>query len=258
MIYHPTGYYTSDLLTSPHGFSTRVGGVSELSHLASMNFTTSTGDSEENVAKNYEIFLSSLGLAPHSRVSASQIHSTRVRYVTSADCGRVFDDCDGFVTDQVGVTLIVKTADCVPILMEDAKAGVVGAVHAGWRGTVGGIALSCVAEMQKLGATLANIRIAVGACIHDCCFEVQSDFIEAVSAMRGEAFADAHIYRRDRRRFADLVRMNRTLLTDAGIAPESIEFSPDCTCCAPQLYHSHRFTKGRRGVMAAAIALNER
>lgn len=118
------GHFTSTMIGIPHGFSTRQGGVSTLEHLASMNFTLSTGDSEENVAKNYEIFLSSLGLDPESRVSASQIHSTRVRYVTEADRGRVFDDCDGFVTDRKNVTLIVKSADCLPILMADEKAGV--------------------------------------------------------------------------------------------------------------------------------------
>lgn len=255
MTYHTPGYFASSLLTVPHGFSTRKGGVSRLDHLASMNFTTSTGDSEANVAANYEIFLTALGLDPESRVSAYQIHSTRVRYVTEADRGRVFDDCDGFVTDRVGVTLIVKSADCVPILMADERAGVVAAVHAGWRGTVGGIAPNAVAEMLKRGATLDHIRIAIGACIHDCCFEVQRDFIEAVTDLRGKSFADTHIYRREGRFYADLVSMNRALLRGAGIADESIDLSPDCTCCHPDLYHSHRYTQGRRGVMAAAIAL---
>lgn len=255
MTYHPAGYFTSSLITLPHGFSTREGGVSTLEHLASMNFTTSTGDSNENVAKNYEIFLTSLGLDPKGRVSASQIHSTRVRYVTEDDRGRVFDDCDGFVTDRAGVTLIAKTADCVPILLADEQAGVIAAVHAGWRGTVGGIAPNAVAEMLKLGATRENIRIAIGACIRDCCFEVQRDFIDAVTAIRGEAFANAHIYCREGRFYADLMRMNCTLLYEAGISPESIDLSPDCTCCAPARYHSHRYTHGKRGTMAAAIGM---
>lgn len=255
MTYHSAGYFTSSLITLPHGFSTREGGVSTLDHLASMNFTASTGDSEANVAKNYEIFLSSLGLAPDSRVSASQIHSTHVRYVTEEDCGKVFGDCDGFVTDRKGVTLIAKTADCVPILMADEKAGVIAAVHAGWRGTVGGIAPNAVFQMQKLGASLENIRIAIGACIHDCCFEVQEDFVQAVTALRGAAFAQMHIYRREGRIYADLPRMNRTLLHEAGIADAAIDLSPDCTCCAPTRFHSHRFTHGRRGVMAAAIGM---
>lgn len=255
MIYHPHGHFTSSLLTLPHGFSTRAGGVSLLPHLASMNFTTSTGDSEENVAKNYAILLSALGLEPESRVSASQIHSTRVRYVTEADRGRVFDDCDGFVTDRKGVTLIAKTADCVPILMEDAVAGVIGAVHAGWRGSVGGIAPNAVAEMVKLGATLENIRVAIGACIHPCCYEVQADFVDAVSALRGESFAKAHIHAREGSLYADLPSMNYALLTRAGIKSESIDISRDCTCCRSELYHSHRHTRGHRGVMAAAIGM---
>lgn len=255
MTYHPAGHFTSSLIHLPHGFSTRAGGVSTLDHLASMNFTTSTGDSDANVAKNYELFLTALGLEPESRVSASQIHSTRVRYVTEADRGRVFDDCDGFVTDRKGVTLIAKTADCVPILMADERAGVIAAVHAGWRGTVGGIAPNAVAEMLKLGATLENIGVAIGASIRECCFEVQNDFIEAVGALRGNAFAEAHIHSREGRLYADLVGMNRALLRQAGIADGAIDVSPDCTCCAPALFHSHRFTHGKRGAMAAAIGM---
>lgn len=255
MIYHATGYFTSSLISLPHGFSTRMGGVSTLDHLASMNFTTSTGDSEENVAKNYEIFLSGLGLAPESRVSAVQIHSNKVRYVTEADRGRVFEQCDGFVTDQKGVTLVVKTADCVPILMADERAGVIAAVHAGWRGTVDGIVVSALAEMVRRGAELERIRVAIGACIHDCCFEVQRDFIEAVTKCRSEDFANEHIRCREGRYFADLVGMNHALLMKVGVLPDAVDLSPDCTCCHPRLYHSHRFTKGRRGTMAAAIAL---
>ncbi len=261
MIYHEKpgapGYFTSELLTVPHGFSTRRGGVSTLPYLSSLNFTVSTGDSNENVVENYNRFLTALGLPPDSRVSASQTHSSVVRQVTEADRGRVFDDCDGFCTACPGVTLIVKSADCVPILFADADAGVIGAVHAGWKGTVNGIAPHCVAEMVKLGASVERIRVAVGACIHECCYEVKADFVETVTALRGAAFADRHILSREGRRYADLAGMNCALLTEAGISAEAIEASPDCTCCYPALYHSHRATGGRRGVMAAAIALKK-
>lgn len=254
----PMIFSASDAITVPHGFSTRSGGVSTLDHLASMNFTTTTGDSKANVAENYRIFLSALGLDPTSRVSSHQIHSAKVRYVTESDGGKVFDDCDGFVTDRPGITLIVKSADCVPILFADSKKGVIAAVHAGWRGTVGGIAAVAVSEMLKLGASIENIRIAIGPCIHDCCFEVQRDFVDAVTAIRGFAFADAHIHPRGSSYFADLVSMNVALLTEAGIATEQIAISADCTCCAPYIYHSHRATEGKRGVMAAAIGMPDR
>lgn len=248
-------YAASDTIAVPHGFSTRTGGVSTLDHLATMNFTVNTGDSEANVEENYRVFLSALGLAPETRVSAHQIHSTRVRYVTEADRGTLFDDCDGFVTDRPGVTLVAKTADCVPILFADANAGVIAAVHAGWRGTVGGIARNAVSEMLRLGASLENVRVAIGACIHDCCFEVQSDFVEAVIAASGGAFADAHIRRKGGSLYADLVGMNCALLAESGIAPAQIDVAADCTCCSPFLYHSHRATGGKRGAMAAAIGL---
>ncbi len=248
-------YNLSDQIAFPHGFSTRTGGVSTLEHLATLNFTVTTGDSEANVSENYRIFLSALGLAPESRISSHQIHSDRVRYVTEADRGVTFDDCDGFVTDRPGVSLVVKTADCVPILLADSKAGVIAAVHAGWRGTVAGIAQNALSEMVKLGASLADIRVAIGPCIHDCCFEVQSDFVDAVTAARGTAFANAHVRRRGGAWYADLVGMNLALLTEAGIAANRIDVAADCTCCAPFLYHSHRATKGKRGTMAAVITI---
>ena len=251
-------YALSDVLKVPHGFSTRLGGVTRLPHAASMNFTTSTGDSEENVAENYRIFLSTLGLEFEGRVSSHQIHSAKVRYVTEADRGRAFEDCDGFVTDRQGVVLIVKTADCVPILLADAKAGVIGAVHAGWRGTVNEIAANAVEEMVRLGALRENIRVAIGACIHECCFEVQQDFYDAVAAIQGKAFADTHIRKKDGKMQGDLVSMNLAILEKAGIAKEQIDLSGECTCCAPETYHSHRATKGRRGTMAAAIGLPNR
>ena len=248
-------YAASDTIGIPHGFSTRTGGVSTPEHLATMNFTTSTGDSAANVAENYRIFLSALGLKYSSRVSSHQIHSTKIRYVTEADRGRAFEDCDGFVTDRPGVSLVVKTADCVPILLADETAGVIAAVHAGWRGTVGGIAANAVSEMLRLGATAENIRVAVGACIHPCCFEVQTDFVEAVTALRGRAFADAHIARREGKLCADLIGMNLAVLAEVGISPAQVDVSADCTCCAPYLYHSHRATRGKRGTMAAVIGM---
>lgn len=248
-------YALSDTLGVPHGFSTRLGGVTELPHAASMNFTTSTGDSETNVVENYRIFLSALGLDFEGRVSSHQIHSAKVRYVTEADRGRAFEDCDGFVTDRKGVVLIVKTADCVPILLADAHAGVIGAVHAGWRGTVNEIAANAVEEMVRLGALRENIRVAIGACIHECCFEVKQDFVDAVTAIRGKDFAARHIHPKDNGLYADLVGMNQEILQNARISAEQIDIFEACTCCAPETYHSHRATKGQRGTMAAAIGL---
>ncbi len=245
----------SDLISQPHGFSTRHGGVSTLPHVASLNFTDSTGDSPENIVENYRIFLSALGLDPAGRISSHQIHSARVRYVTEADAGRVFDDCDGFVTDRPGISLVVKTADCVPILLCDEAAGVIAAIHAGWRGTVQNIVGAAVAEMVAHGASPQRAVAVIGPCIHDCCFRVQDDFVEAVAAARGAGFAAAHIHRVAAGIYADLVGMNLALLLEAGLAPDRIDVAPHCTCCDPARYHSHRATHGLRGVMAAAIGL---
>ncbi|MBQ8249468.1 MAG: peptidoglycan editing factor PgeF [Clostridia bacterium] len=253
-------YMRSDIIPVRHGFATRVGGVSHEPHTASLNLAFRRGDDEQTVIENLRLFSEAVGVCAESVVSRHQIHSSRVVYADEKMCGEGYfrecdEGCDGYVTDRVGVTLGVKTADCVPILFCDHDAHIIGAVHAGWRGTASGIAAECVSKMCELGANVKNIRAAVGAAIHSCCYEVGEDFRESVTALAGEKMAREFIHERDGGLYADIIGMNRSMLLGAGVHDENIDISEKCTCCEPSLFYSHRYSHGVRGTMLSVISL---
>ena len=259
---------TSSLLAAQprilHGFSTREGGVSTLPHTASMNVAKERGDTNETVIENIRLFahrVSDGRLDASAVVCASQIHSTKIRRVTAKNCGEgatlhTGEECDGFITDTPAVLILVRVADCTPILFSARRADdspIVCAVHAGWRGTVAGIAAEAVRLIGEMGGEKHTIRCALGPAIRACCYEVKEDFRDAVAAMRGADFAAAHIRPRDGKLFADVPGMNVRILLEAGLREEQIDVLPHCTACRPDLFHSHRATDGIRGAMGAMI-----
>ncbi len=250
------GIFRSENISSPHAFSTRLGGVSEGEPFRSLNLSYDRGDPNENVDKNFDIFTSLFDSDKDSLVWSGQIHSVNVLKATSSDKGKVYNCYDGFVTSDKGIILSVSVADCTPILLEDRENGVIGALHAGWRGTVGGIARVGVTKMTELGADAKKINVAIGACIHDCCYEVKEDFYNSVAEIAGHDFAARHI-KKDAFgvMHANIVAMNCEILLSSGILPENISISSRCTCCESDLFFSHRASKGVRGGMKAAIML---
>ncbi len=272
MFYRDGIVYRSSLLDGfdgiVHGFSSREGGVSTISHLASLNLTRNLGDTDGNVTANLGIFAKAVSgdtMDASSLVTAHQIHSVRIRTVgpenrgegSLRECG---EDCDGFVTDRQGVMPVVRTADCVPILLCGTKADgsfVVAAVHAGWRGSAGGIAGAAVERMCELGCLRDTVKAAVGTHIRECCYEVRQDFIDAVSEMRDPGFAARHIRKSgsDGKYRADLCGMNVEILNGAGVDGSRIDISPFCTACDPDRFFSHRASGGKRGTMGAGIAI---
>ena len=260
--------YKSTLLDGVcHGFSTRLGGVSRASHTATMNLGFDRGDSREEVLENYSILARAISGGTCSAadvVITSQIHSAKVRILTSANRGEgitcaLGESCDGFVTDARGVMPIIRVADCMPILLYGTKSDaspVIGAVHAGWRGSASGIAAEAVRKMCELGCVAESIKVALGAHIGFCCYEVGDDFIDSVRELCGAEFASRHIRRAESGSYhADLSGMNVEFLTSVGVKHENIDVSPECTMCAPAKYHSHRATRGHRGTMGAGIVI---
>ncbi|MBQ7334417.1 MAG: laccase domain-containing protein, partial [Clostridia bacterium] len=102
---------------------------------------------------------------------------------------------------------------------------------------------------------ISTIRCAIGHAIHACCYEVGEDFCDAVASARGSEFARDHIEHRAGKLYADVPKMNRTILLSAGLIEEQIDVSSACTACAPHLYHSHRASRGMRGAMGALIGI---
>ena len=234
-----------------HGFSTRNGGVSTLPHTASMNLGYNRGDPDCVVDQNFNIFAEKLGISGAPVVSAHQAHTKKVVYADGSVTH--FDNVDGFYTDKPGVALLVKTADCQPILLCDEKARIIGACHAGWRGTVAGIAAETVAAMTKLGADPVNIKAACGPCISTCCFEVGQDFVDTVAYFCDEFLQ--FVKKENGKYRADIKAMNRHILMCAGVPEKNVFVSDECTCCRPDKFFSHRYSKGLRGTMGSVIMM---
>ena len=241
-----------------HGFSTREGGVSTLPHLKTMNCGFYRGDTDETVRENIKILCRLAGCSENV-IGTPQIHSTEIRYVTRENAGEgIYRDvpypCDGFVTDSIDLTLLIRVADCAPVLLigeKEDNSPVIAAVHAGWRGAAGGIAAKAAAVMSEMGA--CNIRAAIGASIHPCCYRVGEDMMSEVEKLQGRDFAKAHITERDGSFFADIAGMSRELMLESGV--KEVDICPECTACKPSIYHSHRITGGKRGTMGAVISI---
>ncbi len=251
-------YLASDLIRVPHGFTTRLGGVST-GHLASLNIGYHRGDLEENVAKNYEILANSLDFQVKNLVLTRQIHTDTVRTVTAADHrgldNHAYPECDALITRDPGTALAIFTADCTPILLHDPVTGAVGAAHAGWRGTAADIGGKTVAAMcREFGCRPENIRAAIGPNIGQCCFETDGEVPSAMESAFGEAIWP-FVRRTGIKYYVNLKEINALSLRRAGVT--EIDISRDCTMCQHERFWSHRFTGGLRGSQGAIIVCKE-
>lgn len=251
-------YSIADTLEgTAHCFTTRYGGVSE-GYLSSLNLGMHRGDVYENVVKNYDILGSAVGFRPEQTVFPMQRHTDIIRVVTERHCGEglyreTAEICDGQVTDRPGVALVTFAADCTPILLHDPVKKVIGAVHAGWRGTAQGIAANAVEKMQtEFGCKPEDIQAAIGPCIGACCFETDWDVPQAILDALGPKAMSA-IRQKGEKYYVDNKFCNALWLQRSGIG--GLDISPDCTRCQPQRYWSHRATNGLRGSLAGIIML---
>lgn len=247
-----------------HGFSTRLGGVSE-GHCAAMNLSFSRGDKEEAVRENYRRMADAIGFSCENLVFSDQTHTTNIRTVTEADrgkgfiCARDYTDVDGLVTDVPGLVLTTFYADCVPLYFVDPVHRAIGLSHSGWRGTVGKMG-KCTAERMRAeyGTNPADLIAAIGPSICQDCYEVSEDVIEEFRAAFDENFWGELFYRKPNGKYQlNLWKANELVLLEAGIPAEQIAITDVCTCCNPDLLFSHRASKGKRGNLAAFLMLRE-
>lgn len=251
----------TDLIGVPHGFSARLGGVSRGPY-ESLNLGLGKEKEAPDIKReNFRRFCAAIGVDSTRLVCARQVHLDRVRVVTADDAGKGLDrerdyEADALITDVPGLPLAVFSADCTPILFHDPVRGVIGACHAGWRGTALGIAAKTVDKMARVyGCDPARIRCAIGPCISRCCFETREDVPRAMTAALGEEALPFLEDRRDGHFQMDLKGINALWLKKAGVLEKHIDISGDCTCCRPELYFSHRRTGLPRGAMAHIIQL---
>lgn len=242
-----------------HLFTTRLGGVSE-GCCSSWNFGAKSQDTEENIARNYEILGDVLGISTDQMVTSAQTHTTNIRVVTAADGGTgimpnpSFQDVDGLVTNEKRLAIITGHADCNPVYFYDPIKKVIGLAHSGWKGTLGGISEKMVDLMgERYGCHPEDILVGMGPALCQDCFEVDQDVADRFFC-RNEDYRQ-FAYERGIKTYIDLKQIIRYDLTRAGLLDEHILDMALCTKENTDLFFSHRGQQGKRGIMAAVMML---
>ncbi len=247
----------SSIISYPHGFSTRNGGVSTGIY-ESLNLGMNRGDDPNPVKENYRRFLDSCGISCEEFVCGEQVHGNNVMVVGKEHARKPYGydelfKADGYVTAENGVPLVIFIADCIPLLLADEKNGVVAAVHCGWRSTVADIENNAIIAMTGMGAAESEIKACIGPAIGRCCFEVGPEVIEASEQLLREDVADLYDRKDNGKYMLDLKGVLKRRLMQIGLREDNIEIIGDCTMCMPDKYWSHRYTRGVRGSQAAVI-----
>lgn len=164
-----------------HGFFTRAGGSSRGIY-ASLNCGPGSSDDPAAVDANRSNAMGQLGLPAAALCTVHQVHGTEVAFARAPWPDTQRPEADAVVTDVPGVAVGVLTADCAPVLMADAQAGVAAAVHCGWRGALAGVVEAAVAAMENRGARRGRVAAAIGPCIAQASYEVGSEFEAAFIA----------------------------------------------------------------------------
>ncbi len=247
-----------------HGFSTRLGGVSE-GYYSSLNLSFTRGDDEEAVRENFRRIGKAIGVDCENMVFTQQTHTTNVRVVTDEDRGmgimrpRSYSDVDGLVTNVPGICLVTFFADCVPLYFVDPVKKAIGLSHSGWRGTVGKIGKVTVERMQEeFGCDPSDILAAVGPSICQDCYEVSEDVIEQFKEHFPEKDWPELFYGKENGKYQlNLWKANELIFLEAGILKEHMAVTNLCTHCNSDILYSHRTTGDKRGNLCAFLALKE-
>lgn len=196
-----------------------------------------------------------IGVTPDRIVSLDQVHGrdvSVVRHAIPADRPRA----DALVSDRHDVALVVRAADCVPILMGDARTGAVAAAHAGWRGTAAGVAGAAVEALEReFGSRPDDLVVAIGPAIGPCCYEVGPDVVDAFAAAGHQRYLIDRwfVTPREQRMRLDVPGANRDQLILAGVRAENIHAAGLCTAMRLDILTSYRAEKAQAGRIAGVI-----
>lgn len=219
-----------------HGFFTRLGGVSEGIY-ASLNCGLGSQDTPEAVTENRRLAAAQLSVSSDCLLTCYQYHSTEVAHVSRPWGADGPQHADALVTDQPGLAIGILTADCLPVLLADNQAGVIGAAHAGWKGALAGILEATLQAMQDLGAQLERIAVATGPAISIDSYEVGPEFRDRF--LQQDADNDCFFATGSAGRpHFDLKSFARARLHAAGV--QSVDVLPQDTCSEPDHFFSYR------------------
>jgi len=250
-------YQFESFLDEPvfHAILTRHGGVSNPPY-ASLNTGGTVGDDPKAVLENHQRIYQTFGYEFGSRFDVWQVHGNRV---LCADVPRGIGNphlkADGILTNQPDVTLFMRFADCVPILLIDPVKSAIGIVHAGWQGTYKKIAQSAVEKMALcFGSKAENLLAGIGPSICQSCYEVGSEVQDAFLGVFGQDTSD-YIQERHGCLFLDLWRANRDILHNTGVG--QVETAGICTACNLDDWYSHRAEGGKTGRFAVLMTIED-
>src|SRR5262244_3908326 len=199
-----------------HGFMGRRGGKS-VGPYATLNTSYRVGDDNKVVSQNVCDMKLAVGIHDGRIITMKQVHGDHIVEVEETNIKEA-GEADGMVTKKPEAFLSVLTADCVPILLVAPQFKIVAAVHAGWRGTLAGIAGKVTRQLKdRHGVATDEIQAALGPSIGSCCYEVKSDVTEPLREKWG-SLAEPSIEHRAGKSFVDLRRLNRAILEDAGVS----------------------------------------
>ena len=244
----------ADLL---HAFTGRQGGTSALVP-GGLNMALHVGDNKEDVLSNRRKVASVLGFEPSRITTCQQVHGTTVSLVTEAMIGSGADDyaksiqgVDALVTQLRQVPLMLFFADCVPVMFFDPVTKTIALAHAGWRGSVGDIALKTLHCMERnYKCQSANVLVGIGPSIGSCCFEVDQAVLDAAPG-----YVDCFRPTRPGHWQLDLWQVNKKQLLGAGVQEQNILCAECCTYEHKDKFFSYRAEDGKTGRMAAIIML---
>jgi len=252
-------YYASPLLLRigvPHAFSTRIGGESP-PPFDSMNLGNPSNcdvqDDPQRIAVNYAKLLRAIGCDAAAPLMVHQVHGSEIAQVAAGQTWKTGVCADAIISVDPAHPISVRIADCVPILLASADGHCVAAVHAGWRGVIGGIAYAAVRQLAKTAACEPDqLFAAIGPCISRTAFEVGGEVLVQFREKFGADVIDTDAG--GGKGHVDLRAALRKQLTGAGLRVESIDDTDRCTVRDGDEFFSHRRDNGRTGRMAAIIA----
>ncbi|NDJ59766.1 MAG: peptidoglycan editing factor PgeF, partial [Chloroflexi bacterium] len=237
-----------------HGVFTRHGGVSA-APWQSLNLGGNVGDDPRAVRSNHERMYAALGVADARACTVWQIHSTDVIVANGPVQGRRWlAHADALITDRADTPLSMRFADCVPLLFRDPVRGVIGMAHAGWRGTVAGMAAQMVGALaETYGSRPTDLQVGIGPSIGPARYQVGEEVVEAARAYFGSTDEIVRRDPSDGTAYLDLWRANQLDLEQSGVG--QIEIARICTAERTDEFYSHRAEQGRTGRFGAVVAL---
>ncbi|WP_053219743.1 peptidoglycan editing factor PgeF [Virgibacillus senegalensis] len=241
------------------GFTTRRGGVS-VPPFDTFNLGLHVTDDQDAVIANRERLAGLTGFPLANWVSAQQVHGTEIAVVTEADKGRgakstsdAIQGADGLITNETGIFCTAFFADCVPLYFLDPETRWIGIAHAGWRGTVNGMAEEMIAKLEKNGVKAENVLAAIGPSIGPSSYQVDDKVISQIP----DGLKGAVVTRKETGAFLDLQLLNERILQQAGVPTENISRTTLCTFQENHLFFSHRRDHGKTGRMLGFIGWQE-